>query len=303
MEDIILDIDLGKSSNVITKRDDIALIDADTILFGSCVTVQTENELLPIDMYLDEEWENILNDPGYIPELNIIRGIDLDEAYSHALSKINTILDETGCSGYELHFTKGRSNFRYDIFPEYKANRTKDKTKLSPYRLIDLKMMFVNNPEVDAYIHSDFEADDIVVMKKKEYPDKYLLVAVDKDVLGALAGTHFNYYSSPTYDIAMKFVTTDKEDAMKWSYKQTLMGDAGDGIIGLKGIGKVKADKLLADCDNEQECWQVVIDAYEDIAILKNGLDANIIDAITNMRLVNMHQLNINEEIVLWKPF
>ena len=40
------------------------------------------------------------------------------------------------------------------------------------------------------------------------------------------------------------------------------MGDSGDNVIGLKGVGKVGANKLLADCNTEEECVKVAKQAY-----------------------------------------
>lgn len=301
-------VDINSMGSVVTKRDDIALIDADTLVFAACLHSEQQVELLSREFYTDEEWEEIINNPSYDEEEQSICTIDMDYAMSYSKEKLQTILDNTGCSDYELHFTSGRHSFRYTLVDkQYKANRTEDKTKRAPLGLHEIKDMWVKEESNKCFIWEEWEADDIVVAKKSKWPDKYLLVALDKDVLYSLEGTHFNYYSSSLYNIDMKFFDVSKETAMKHHYRQTLTGDTSDGVYGLKGIGPKKADKLLMNCNNEQECWDAVVKAYEDIGILKNGVQANIIDAITNMRLVNMHQLvymeDIKEwEVKLWKP-
>ena len=77
------------------------------------------------------------------------------------------------------------------------------------------------------------------------------------------------------------------------------MGDSGDNVIGLKGVGKVTANKLLAECNTAKECEDVVMKAYEDKGRC-------VTDFIKNMRLISMHQLNElgdnQYEVVLWKP-
>lgn len=301
MEFEITDIDLGRTGEVIHYRDDIALIDADTIIYGSAVTLEEQHELLSKDFYTDTEWAEILNDKTYDKETHSTYSLDLEQAYKHSSDKIQGILDATGCKEYELHFTGGRG-FCYDVNPTYKSNRTG--------RIItglrDLKYLFVERHS-NAYMNTKWEADHIVVCKKRDNPSKYLLCAVDKDVLYSLPGHHFNYYSSTKYNIAMKFIDVDEERAFKHHYKQVLTGDAGDGVIGLKGIGTKRADIILQKCTTKQECWDAVVKAYDDIGILKNGDSATVVDAIVNMRLVNMQQLELNEhneyEVKLWSPF
>ncbi len=46
-------------------------------------------------------------------------------------------------------------------------------------------------------------------------------------------------------------------------YKQILTGDAADNIIGLQGIGPVKADKLLNELITEEELYAACVAAYD----------------------------------------
>ena len=302
----LADVTIGSNNSLVTARDDIALIDADTLVFAACLHCENKVELLSKDFYTDEEWEGYLNDPTYFEAEHCVYTIDLDYAMQYSKEKLQEILENTGCKDYELHFTKGRKSFRYTLVDkQYKANRSNDKTKRAPAGLGALKQMWVDADPEKAFIWEEWEADDIVVAKKHQWPEKYLLVALDKDVLYSLEGEHFNYYSSSIYNINMKFFTVSKERALKHHYLQTLTGDPSDGVYGLKGIGPKKADKILKDCSTDEECWAAVVEAYETIKVLKNGVSANLIDAITNMRLVNMHQLIYRDnkwEVQLWKP-
>lgn len=273
------------------KNDKVALIDADTVIYASCSACSYTEELLPEYMYTPDEWKELTSQEGYDPDTKCVTYLNMDEAKVHADDKIRLIMDETGCIDYELHFTVGRNSFRYNVVDlTYKANRLGTKP---PIGLYDLKKIFDN--EGKSTIHTNIEADDAVVMLKKEYPDKYILCAVDKDVLYSLEGRHFNYYSSAKYGIDMKFIDVDAITALKHHYRQCLTGDTNDGIIGLKGIGPKKADKLLDSCETHADCWAVVLDEYT-----KAG--RGDLDAITNMRLVSMHQLTIEWEVKLWRP-
>ena len=164
--DGFIDIDLSSSGKVLPQKNDkIALIDADTIVFGAC-TVKEFVEAVTED------------DEGNLVE---VYDINLDEAYQHAVDKINDILTATGCQDFELHFTVGRKSFRYArVDEEYKANRVGGR---APKGLYELKKLFVERNPDKAFMWSEFEADDVVIVKKKNYVDKYILCAVDKDVL------------------------------------------------------------------------------------------------------------------------
>lgn len=296
------DITLNSKGNSITKREDIALIDADTVIFSACLAMEERQELFSSDFYTEEEWELLMNDPTYDKYEHCVYYINLDAAYDYALEKLGTIMENTGCKDWELHFTAGRESFRYtDVSSTYKANRQVDNQQnRAPTGLMALKKLFVEKHPDKAFLWTEWEADDIVVAKKFYWPNKYLLCALDKDVLWSLEGTHFNYYSSTQYKIDMKFFDCDKDTAMKHHYRQVLTGDSSDGIIGLDRVGAKTADKILKHCSTEEECWDTVVEEYE-----KRG--RTVIDAVTNMRLASMNQLVLKDdgetfEVVLWQP-
>lgn len=287
----MVDVELSNRGEVIPgKTDKIALIDADTLVFATCVSMQYYEDLMPDEFYGPDELELIISDNNYDPIENRLYGIDLERAIEVCKDKIERICDLTGCSDFELHFTGTRSSFRYFIAPQgkpYKGNRN----DRPPTGLGEIKQYFVNSGK--GILHSKWEADDAVVCLKENYPDKYVLCALDKDVIYSVAGTHFNYYESDRYSISMKFVEVSEETALKNPFVQALTGDGSDNIAGISGIGKVKANKALKDCTTELECWKVVKKIYED-----NGLFEE--DAKETVRLVHMHQLTkVNGEFIL----
>ena len=137
------------------------------------------------------------------------------------------------------------------------------------------------------------EADDSVWWLGDKYPEKYRVCAVDKDVLGATKGIACNYFERTAYThpksgnlisaIDMKFVEAPMPEDF-W-YHQCLTGDAGDGIIGIKGIGPAKAAKILLGAKTDIEKWDRIVEAYE-----KNG--RTMLDALLNMRMVRLDQYN-----------
>jgi len=262
------------------KNDKVALIDADTLAFTSCLAAE-------------EETSEFNEETG---EHEAVFVIDMADALEKAEEKLQKILDRTGCQTCEMHFTGGRENFRYVIYPEYKANRTKEGAQRTPSGLKELKALLMDRYE--STIAEAWEADDIVVYKKLQNPDKYIMCAVDKDVINAVPGEHFNYYESNLYNIDMKFVTITEDHARYWPYLQTIMGDTSDNVPGCKGIGKARAAKFINDTMDHDELWRGVVRAWESKGYTEQ-------DAQLTMQLVNMNCLVEKDgklAIELWSP-
>lgn len=285
--DEIVDVDLDIDGKVMpAKNDKIALIDADTVAYTACLNVEVGGDVLGEEFHSPEEWQAIITNNQYDESTGLLWECDPTAALAKAEEKLQRIMDKTGCKSFELHFSSGRENFRYDVFSEYKANRS-DRT---PAGLSQLKQALAD--KYNGEIHTKYEADDAVVKLKMDNFDKYILCAIDKDVLKSIAGTHFNYYESALYNIEMKWVEVDRHTALTWRYIQTLMGDKIDNIIGLKGIGPAKAEKIIAGCMSHAEMWQAVIDAYE-----SKGRTAD--EALVNLNLVDMKLLQDDGSIKL----
>ncbi len=271
----------------------IALIDADTIAYAAAIVTEYSEEVMPESFYTKEEYAAILAHPNYDAEEGVVWHQDIEMAAASAQSRIQDIMFETDTGSVELYFTVGK-NFRYDVYDMYKGNRTDRK----PTNLKEIKKKLL-----DVYpgaFCEEYEADDLVVMLKRQNPDKYVMCATDKDVLGAVGGKHFNYYQNARYDIPMKWHATTHASAKVFHYKQTLMGDmATDNIPGCPGIGKVKAAQIIEGLKEPKELWDAVVNAF-----LSKKLTEK--EALRDMRLVNMHQLYKNSEgelkINLWQP-
>jgi len=258
--------------------------------------------------------------------------LDMKYAFEEACSRIDNILNHSGCKSVELHFTTGK-NFRFTLTDTYKANRS---TTRSPAGLYDLKVAL--SSKYEGGMHSDIEADDHVSWQKKFWPSKYIIGSPDKDVYNGNEGVHFNYYKRAKgkyikEDIPMKWVKTTKMASLVWTYMQVLMGDSTDGIAGIKLCGPVKAIKILCPsilpeleelkkvykekhgkAVSSDKLWDKIITEYglvnnldldETIlwsrtvtAYLDAGMEEK--DAILNMRLVNMHQVAKDETLQLW---
>ena len=260
-------VEMKPKTQLPDNKDKILLVDADTVAYSVAVMIEE----------LVEEYED---DMGNLQQEY---HLDLDLATEISVQKIQDMLESTGCKAAELHFTGGRSeSFRRLIYPPYKEDRDGTRT---PERLMDLKKKLCEEFP-NSQIHTKWEADDYVVWAMKEYSYKYVLAAVDKDVLNSVPGKHWNYYANSKYKIQPKWVEVDEITSLKWPYIQTLTGDSTDNIPGLHRVGPKTAEKLLKGQEFHWEMWKIVVEEYE-----KRGKTVD--DALLTMRLVNMHQLEM----------
>ena len=156
-------------------------------------------------------------------------------------------------------FLTGKGNFRheYAVTAGYKENR-KDKEK--PEHLAVIRQYLID--EWEAVVSDEEEADVLIAIAASQQPS--IIVSIDKD-FDQVPGKHFNPNTGKLYDVS-------EEDAVKFLYEQILTGDRADNIIGIKGVGPVKAKKALADCVTERQMYDVCVEMYGDEErVIENG--------------------------------
>lgn len=274
----------------------IALIDADSLLYK--VGFALEDSI---------QWEED-DEPSYYSNLEQqINSID---------STINSILLATGCDDYELHFT-GKGNFRDTNPLGYKQNRIGLRKPTDFNKIFSLvKERFKHSTAIG------WEADDVVVYKKMKDPEKYVLCAIDKDVLYQTVGVHYNYGNDTFVNVSQKLATW-------FAYFQVIAGDPTDGYKGKTGVGATGAVKALGIPESsltfvnllkkhkvatntiekllqlpiykdERELWLKTLVSYRS----DNGkkiVRMSRSDAIWTMRLACMWQYD-GEKVVNWLP-
>lgn len=146
---------------------------------------------------------------------------------------------------------KTADGFRRQFLPSYKSNR------VSAARPVQLQA--VKDYLADAY-HSELwdglEADDVMgILSTEPHEGKRIIISEDKD-MQTIQGWLFN----PRHDKAEQYISG--EHAHRFHMLQTLMGDAVDGYKGCRGIGKVKANRLL-DSVSPVDWWSMIVGTYE----------------------------------------
>ena len=96
-----------------------------------------------------------------------------------------------------------------------------------------------------------------------------------------------------------EFVEVSEHQADLNVFSQALIGDTTDNYPGCPGIGKVKAEVILAGQSDEAAMWAAVLKAFE-----KAGLTRR--DAITHVRLARIlraSEYDPDRKLpILWNP-
>lgn len=160
---------------------------------------------------------------------------------------IREVLHITQSDTYEI-FLSGDDNFRYKLFPDYKAHR---KAVQEPRWRQACKEYLVTN--WNAKISHGCEADDMLGYNQTEHTT---ICSIDKDLL-QIPGKHYNFVKEEFYDI-------EYMGGIRHFYEQLLKGDRADGIPGVAGLGEKKAARMLEGCETEQEMFDTCRGAYND---------------------------------------
>lgn len=173
-----------------------------------------------------------------------------EKAAESAISYLEDVIEKVG-TDYEIYLT-GKSNFRYQtatILP-YKGNRSSIER---PVHLDGIRQLYV-----DAYgaeMSINMEADDAIGLAHRV--DRDVIVTRDKD-LNCIPGYHFDW----TNDLGI--IDISECEADRNFYKQVLIGDATDNILGLYGVGKdSKLVKQVMGLTDDREMFDLVQEQYE----------------------------------------
>ena len=176
---------------------------------------------------------------------------------------VRDILEKTNADSYRI-FLSGSDNFRYKINPEYKANR---KDTPDPKWREACKEFLVT--EWKAEVTEGYEADDALgINQSLMYPEpgneQTIICSIDKD-LDMIPGMH---YSWPIIRLGKevrpgKIYEVSEIEGLRSFFRSLLVGDRSDNIIGINGIGKVKASKLIDHLEDENEMSRIVYELYD----------------------------------------
>lgn len=145
---------------------------------------------------------------------------------------INERLDGyCGCSPHTIVLS-GSGNYRLNLFPEYKANRT---VLVKPTAYDEIRK-WITSLSTTVVVNGE-EADDYISVAQTKAPGLYLTVSADKDFF-TCPGHFYNISSG-------RLFRTSIQQSFSFLLFQALAGDRVDGYYGVPWLGVQKARKLL----------------------------------------------------------
>lgn len=219
-------------------------------------------------------------------------GEPMPNALNLVKTQLNKYKDEFGSDHLEVYLSGSRKDLiRTRQYPDYKTSR-ESKPKPEHYQAIRDYLVDVWG----AKVQSDIEADDAVCIdafgekgyslwdydedraELDEIHPQCIIISIDKD-LDQCPGWHYK----PNKEI---FYYIDRDTAGLWWACQMLMGDAGDDIEGIPGIGPAKAKKLLLPIAD----WASIDDLEVHTAVCYHDYQLTEEDLLRTRDLVTMIQ-------------
>ena len=246
--------------------DIVALFDGDVVAYRGGFAAEKRvyiDKRLPPDQG-GKEWGSKKEIILEVPEEHIdsFRRLEpIENALQNAKSLIQNALADIKNHYPDSHITyftfvsgnKKRDNFRKAIDPEYKSHR---KAEHKPTYLPDILKYLLEHH--NGFATEGCEADDFFghaqsdARKQNHLP---IVVSVDKD-LKQLHGVHYYLVKKVFED-----VTPEQADLVFW--RQMLQGDSADNIIGISGVGAVKAKRYIPDGTSNQKAQEIVCSYYQ----------------------------------------
>jgi 5'-3' exonuclease len=162
-----------------------------------------------------------------------------------------------------------KNNFRKDILPTYKSNRT---SKRKPIVLNAMREHIMEKH--NGVVWKNLEADDVMgIMATEPTQEDRVIVSIDKDM------------RTIPCTLSNDGVTTEQIPQRLADYNfmiQVLTGDKVDGYDGIDGVGIKTAEKLIKKYTNVllSDLWKIVKGIYKD-------------KGYTNKKLYNKLELHI----------
>ncbi len=243
----------------------IGLIDYDSLIYQSVYKVVSIQEIKQFfAQQKSREWME-----KEIVDRSINRLCNMGDGLMTEIERSNEFKENGFDISFCEYFITPRLSIRKHLFNEYKANRDVKINTMTKWANKVRKYLLDSN---FATVKLGFEADDLIADRAKELgQSECIIISLDKDLL-QIAGIHFNFYRKPSKEKdafgnrikneCKGLIIVNEKEAEYNFWLQMLTGDQTDNVKGIKGIGKVKAAKILESSDNFE---QTVIDTYKNI--------------------------------------
>lgn len=177
-------------------------------------------------------------------------------------SKVIVVFDEDG------------SEERKEEYKYYKANRISNWDELPPdevpFNEEDKIIKCLDFMKIKVLKSKDMEADDLIAALTLTYKDEYkvYISSYDSDFFQLIGDnvSIIKYKGKNTEIIDIdEFLKLFKFTPNKYVFYKSLVGDNADNIKGITGIGKVRATKIVNEC----ECFEELLEKSKNILPIK----------------------------------
>lgn len=232
-------------------------VDADIILYRACFAAEKSKYTLMAIGKGTHEFNsrrdlNAFVEKEKLEEYEVIV-TSVIEPLGNALGNIKSSLDKIVArlkpEKVNLYLT-GKGNYRYAVATTYPYKGNRDRSKRPHWAQEGREYL---QQHWDAVVADGMEADDALGINQTA---DTILCSTDKD-LDQITGKHYNFNYETLYEV-------DQNEADRVFYMQMLTGDSGDNVFGIKGIGDVKADRVLRSGDWQRRCQEQYSKAFKE---------------------------------------
>ncbi|MCX6074090.1 MAG: DNA polymerase I [Campylobacterales bacterium] len=185
---------------------------------------------------------------------------------------------------------KGPS-FRSEIDPNYKANRAPAPEEL--IKQLPIAISWIEKMGYKSLLMSGYEADDMIASVVKHAKEKGFLVRIvshDKDLYQLIEDDVVVLVDAISKKVLNETHCFEKYGVHPYQFidYQSLIGDTADNVPGVKGIGKVTAEKLL----KQFETLDALYERLDEVTPprIRGLLETYRDDAFRSRELVTLHR-------------
>jgi len=140
---------------------------------------------------------------------------------------------------------------RREIYPLYKANRTKTKSMLSEEDFAQFDLLRTQVLQelgfTNIYYRNGYEADDLIALICHKFKNsRKVIVSSDQDLYQLLSSTTMMYKPKKDQEYTLKdFKRQYKITPVQWAEVKAIAGCSTDNVKGIRGVGEATAIKII----------------------------------------------------------
>lgn len=140
-----------------------------------------------------------------------------------------------------------RTHKRRELYPEYKGNRTAEGKEDLHRQLDELRQSILPGIGFHNVFHQEgYESDDLIGALCKNNQHEIVIVSTDTD-MWQLLNDQISIWNPATKAMFTEDIFRDAHDMnpKQWINVKAIMGDTGDNIPGVQGVGEVLATRYV----------------------------------------------------------